>query len=218
MSIKMFDSKRWLVQVQSGGRRKTKRGTGSEAEAKRVEARLAAELEQELKLDDAAKLLGLERLSPEAQRPPTLEEFFKDRWLPHAQVVQNKTTRMKSQFPFKYLIYYLGDRRLDELLEPAVINGFVEKMKKNGSVGFVIRKDGQPWKGRGQELSNATINKCLQRLRALLFLAHAEKIIATKPKIDLLPEDDSEAVVAPTDEQFQKLLDACVDYVDVAPL
>src|SRR5207302_1221019 len=69
-----------------------------------------------------------------------------------------------------------------------------------------------------QELSNATINKCLQRLRALLHLAHSEKVIATRPKIYLLPEDDSEAVVPPSDEQFQKFLDACGDYVEVAPL
>src|SRR5207302_9235323 len=161
MSIKMFDNDRWLVQVQSGGRRKTKRGTGGEAEAKRVDARLAAELEQEVKLDDAAELLGLERLSPEVRRPPTLRHFFENRWVEHARVVQNKTTRMKSAFPFKYLIYYLGERRLDDLLEPAVINDFIEKLKKHGSISFIIRKDGLPRKGVGSELSNATINKCL---------------------------------------------------------
>ena len=32
-------------------------------------------------------------------------------------VVHNPTTRIKSEFPFKYLIYHLGPRRLDELLE-----------------------------------------------------------------------------------------------------
>jgi integrase len=177
------------------------------------------ELEKEKQLDDAAQRLGLDRTTAEKiARPPTLREFFERRWVEHAKVVQNKTTRAKSQSPFKYLIYYLGDHHLDELLEPAVINSFVEKMKASGSISFAKRKDGQSWRGGAQELSNATINKGLQRLRALLNLAHAEKVIATKPKIDLLPEDDSVAVVAPSDEQFQALLDACADYVEVAPL
>jgi hypothetical protein len=138
--------------------------------------------------------------------------YFANRWVPHANVVQNATTRMKSEFPFKYLLFYLGERTLDELCEPAVINEFVEKMKANGPLSFANRKDGQPWKTRCSELSNATINKCLQRLRALLNLAHSEKVISTKPKIDLLPEDDAAPVVAPSEEQFQRLLKACNDF------
>ena len=62
MSYKILNkSGDWLVQVQRAGIRKTKRGTGGEAEAKRVESLLAAELENEIRLNEAARLLGVER-------------------------------------------------------------------------------------------------------------------------------------------------------------
>jgi len=212
----------WIVQVQRHGQRRTMRGSGGERAARDAEAKLLAELQQEKRIVEAERLLGVEMVRSGAPKTvaqrPTLRAYFADRWVPHANVVQNATTRMKSEFPFKYLLFYLGDRRLDELCEPAVINEFVEKMKANGPLSFASRKDGQPWKTRCSELSNATINKCLQRLRALLHLAHAEKIIGEKPRIDLLPEDDTAPVVAPSEEQFKQLLRSCEDYREVAPL
>jgi hypothetical protein len=166
MSIKMITKDEWLVQVQRGGKRKTKRGTGGESVAQRAEAKLVAELESEVELDDAARKLGVVRTAKvhkasHAIRPPTLREYFEKRWVEHAKVVQNETTRLKSEFPFKYLIYYLGEYRLDELLEPAVINDFVEKMKTRGPISFATRKDGQPWRTSSTELTNCTINKSL---------------------------------------------------------
>jgi integrase len=43
-------------------------------------------------------------------------------------------------------------------------------------------------------------------------------VIASPPRIDLLPEDDSEAIVPPTEDELQRLLDACTAYEGVAPL
>src|SRR5436190_14211428 len=134
MSIKMLNKQDWLVQVQRDGVRKTKRGTGGEAEAQRVEAALMAELEHDQKLKEAAALLGVNRQAigaapAPAKRCPTVREFFQRRWTEHAKVVQNEGTRRTSKTPFNYILFYLGDKRLDELLRPHEINAFVEKMK-----------------------------------------------------------------------------------------
>jgi hypothetical protein len=215
MAIRFTSPNTFIVQVQRGVARRTKRGTGTEADAKLIEAALLTDMEKERKLDEAAQLLGVERPAVSGDgagslggKPavPTLREFFKDRWVPHANVVQNASTRRISRCPFNYLHYYLGDRRLDELLQPATINAFVEAMKTNGGVSFKKRKDGRPWGHRTKELTNTTINKSLQCLRALLYLAHTEGVISDPPRIDLLPEDDSKPVLPPTEAQFKKLL------------
>lgn len=130
MSIKILNDKGdWLVQVQRGGIRKTQRGTGGTKKARAAEEQLVGELTAEIKRRQAAEILGVEVDAAGEPIPPpqipTLREYFQTRWLEHAQVVQNPTTRIKSEFPFKYLLYHIGDRRLDELLEPSAINAFV---------------------------------------------------------------------------------------------
>lgn len=223
MPIKVNAEGDWLVQVQRGGKRKTQRGTGGEREAKRAEAQMLADLTHEIEVERAAKLLGVNPATAAAsvsQRPPKLSDYIAGRWAEHAAVVQNEHTRYKSEAPLKYLLLYLGDHHLDELLERAVINGFIEEMKKNGPVSFSTNQDGQPRKtwAWARELTNATINRSLQRLRALLYLAHVEKQIASAPKIDLLPEDDSETVVPPTEDQLRQLVEMAERFRDIAPL
>ena len=213
----------WLVQIQRAGTRKTRRGTGGSAEAKRVEAMLMAELEQELKLDEAARLLGVDRApgakpAQSSKRIPTLREFFETRWVEHAKVVQNQTTRRAQRSAFAYLIFYVGDKPLDQLLRRSEINALVEAMKRNGPISFATRKDGKPWGRKREELKHATINKALQCLRALLNLAHVEEVISEAPNFDLLPQDDSVAVIPPTEQQLARLLEACADFRPVAPL
>jgi integrase len=118
---------------------------------------------------------------------------------------------------FNYLLHYLGDMRLDELTQPATINSFVEQMMQNGPLVFAKRKDGQPWRRTELRFSNATINKTLQCLRALLFLAHDEGNLATAPSIDLLPEDDSTPIVPATEQQHQAVLKLAEDFRPVPP-
>ncbi len=218
MPIKMFNKQDWLVQVQRAGVRRSKRGTGGEAEAERAEALLKAELAQELKLDEAAKLLGIDREGRSAAAVPSLREFFEARWIEHAKVVQNPTTRRGQRNAFNYLLYYLGDKKLTELLRADQINSFIETMKASGPIMFAMRKDGTPWRRRSSEFTNETVNKCLQCLRAVLNLAHAECVIQAQPKIDLLPTDDSVPVIPPTEEQLQDLLAVCETYRPIAPL
>jgi len=210
----------WLVQVQRGGIRKTQRGSGGEKEAKRVEAQLLAGLDAEEGRRRAAKVLGLE-LSPKPNAsvvPPTLLEFFSERWVKHAEVTQNARTRNRSAFWFQYVLYYLGEKRLTDCCEPRVINEFIEKMVTNGQLSFARNKDGTPRKILGKELRHSTINKSLQGLRSLLYLAYQEKVIPSAPAINMLPEDNSDALVPPTEEQFARLLDVCENYHLVAPL
>jgi integrase len=220
MPIKMFNKQDWLVQVQRGGVRRTRRGTGGEAEARKVEAEMLGELTLESRLDDAARLLGVDRhaQAPAPAPVPTLRQFFDARWVEHAKVVQNASTRAKTRCPWNYALCYLGDKLLTDLLRPAEINAFIEAMKKNGGMSFTLRGDGEPWGRRKRELTNATINQSLKLLRALLFLAHAEGVIPSEPKLDLLPMDDSTPVIPPTETQFRKLLAVCEDFREVAPL
>ena len=122
-----------------------------------------------------------------AQQIPTLLEFVTERWVPHAAVTQNPSTPRISKCPWNYALHYLGDKPLTELLRPSVINAFVEAMKTKGPIAFKMRSDGKPPHRKPGELTNATINQSLKLTRALLFLAHAEGVIPTPPKIDLLP-------------------------------
>jgi integrase len=210
----------WLVQVQKNGKRKTKRLKGTEKQAQDREKELWGELENEIKFEEARALLGVSPASassPVVRESPRLRDFFADRWVEHAKVVQNDTTRRTYVSRFNYLLHYLGDKRLDELTQPATINAFVEKMAENGPLVFAKRKDGQPWRRTEDQFSNATINKTLQCLRALLFLAHQEGKLAIAPSIDLLPGDDSTPVVPPTEEQYEVLLKLSEDFRPVAP-
>ena len=211
----------WLVQVQRAGIRKTKRGTGGEQVAKRAEALLIAELDQEIRLAEAARLLGFDpaTMATAAAKPiMTLREYFETRWVEHAKVVQNQTTRRAQRTAFNYLLFYLGDKPLDALLRRSEINAFVEALKSNGPITFAVRKDGKPVARKCDELRHATINKCLACLKALLNLAHIEEVIAQAPAIDLLPQDDSTPVIPPTEEELQHLLRVCEDFRELAPL
>src|SRR5574341_357274 len=145
----------WLVQVQRAGIRKTKRGTGGEQEAKRAEALLIAELDQEIRLAEAARLLGLDpatMVATAAKPMMTLREYFDTRWVEHAKVVQNQTTRRAQRTAFNYLLFYLGDKPLDALLRRSEINAFVEALKSNGPITFAVRKDGKPVARKCEEL------------------------------------------------------------------
>jgi integrase len=210
----------FIVQVQRAGKRVTKRGTGGEAEAQKIEQQLSGQLDKERQFLEAAAALGVQVASvkaPAVKQSPKLRDFFAKRWVEHAKVVQNAGTRRTTESRFNYLLHYLGDCRLDELLSPAAINAFVETMVKNGPLVFATRKDGQPWRRTEEQFSNATINKTLQCLRSLLYLAHKEGVIDSPPRVDLLPEDDSTPVIPPSEEQFKVLLRLAEDFRAVAP-
>jgi integrase len=218
VSIKILNPEGdWLVQVQRQGRRKTQRGSGGGQEAATAERNLLSELDIELRLEEARALLGVDKMATPVEPPPTLRAFFSERWVEHARVVQNPTTRRISRVPFNYLLHYLGDEPLDQLLLAAKINGFVEQMKKHGPMTFSNKKDGTPRKNPTGEFTNATINKGLSNLRALLNLAYEEKKILLPPKIDLLPEDDSVAVIPPTEEQYDLVLSVADGFRPIAP-
>jgi integrase len=225
MSIKMVGKEEYLVQVQRGGIRRTRRGKGSESQARAIEAELVNELDLELKRQEAAALLGvslepsLPQQKPSAAQPQlTLRDFFERRWVEHAKVVQNPSTRRTSRCPFNYVLYYLGEKPLVDLLQAREVNAFVEAMKANGPIAFTTRQDGKARRTRCAELTNATINKSLQCLKALLNLAHREGELLAAPRIDLLPEDDSTTVIPPTEEEFLALLEASERFHSIAPL
>lgn len=232
MSIKMLNATDWLVQVQRAGQRRTRRGTGGRTEAAKVERELLAELESEAKMADAAALLGVQleatpsaapgqrnvRIAPPAPTSPTVRAFYNERWIPHAKTVQNPTTQRAQIAPFAYILHHIGDRPLDAYLRRSEVNVFVERLKETGPLSFKTRKDGQPMKRKRAELKAATVNKILASLKALLNLAHAEEVIAEAPRIDLLPQDDSLAVIPPTEDELEHLIEASEGFREIAPL
>jgi integrase len=237
MPYKVLDRRKgsWLVQIQRDGKRITRRGSsGGAATAKQVEADLLAELDgdQEPAVREGAldpNEVGSSNPPARARRrrrgktvaaprSPTLRDYFETRWTKHAMVVQNEGTRRTSRNPFNYILYYLGDQTLQQAARPASVNRFIEAMKVNGPISFSLRQDGTPRKHPSTELKNATINKSLQCLKAVLNLAHAEGALDDKPRLDLLPQDDSHPVLPPSEVEYHALLDACEDFREVAPL
>ena len=221
MSIKMFKAGAWLVQVQRGGKRTTRRGQGGEAAAKKAEAELVAELEQKLRRQEAAEVLGLDPEVAEEQdgdslTPPTLAEYLTTRWASHARLVQNSTTLRTTACHVKYLVYYLGDLRIDQI-SVADVNNMIETMHRDGPISFKLRKDGKPCQRRSDTFTPTAINRILGTLKAALNLAASEDAIAAAPKVKMLPQDNSKPITPPTDTELQAIVEASRQFHEVAP-
>jgi hypothetical protein len=52
------------------------------------------------------------------------------------------------------------------------------------------------------------VNRVLATLAAALNLAEREKLLDRAPRVDLLPRDESEALVPPTDDELEAILEA----------
>ena len=220
MSYKMFKGGKWLVQVQRDGKRHTQRGTGGEAVAKKAEAELLADLDQQTRRREAADVLGLDPEAAETDSgsltPPTLAEYLTTRWASHAQLVQNETTLRTTASHVKYLVYYLGDIRIDRL-SVADVNKMIETMHKNGPISFKLRRDGKPRQRRSKTFTPTAINRILGTLKAALNLAASEDTITTAPKFKMLPQDNSKPIVPPTDSELQAIIEASRKFTEIAP-
>ncbi len=102
-------------ECSGGGIRATKRGKGGKAEAQ-----LAAALEEKVRRREATGVLDLDLEAVEDPQngfatPQTLVEFLKTRWASHAMLVQNDTTRRTTANHMRYIAYFLGDLRLDQI-------------------------------------------------------------------------------------------------------
>lgn len=224
MAIQLFNNGSFFVQVQRNGKRRSRRGTGTLAMAQALERELVAEMEHEAKLEEAASVLGVHvprALLPRtarSSRVPTLREFVEDRWLSYARLVQSEATRRTQETPLAYLLHYLGDKPINLLVRRVEVHTYVEAVKTNGPLTFKLRLDGEPVRSRKTELRHATINKQLQCLKAVLNLAHAEEVIPDPPRFPLLPEDDSQVVIPPREDELERLIATAEDFRSVAPL
>ncbi len=224
MSIKQLDNDKWLVQIQRNGNRKTKRVTGTRADAELTERDLGIQLSIPERSPYNPSPAGMERIKTSLSSPPedfgeatTLRDWFHHRWVEYSKSIQNDNTRYTSEHRWQYLLYYLGDKPLAECLETRTINWFCEKMKTNGAMSFAKTLTGGFRKPRVKTLKNATINKSLQCLKSALNLAFREGVVKTKPYFDLLPQDDSTMVVPPSDDQYKALQKAAESLRDHAP-
>lgn len=233
-----FDKTSWVIQLQrtlpNGKKRRVcRRVRGTEADAKKLEENLTAQLDEELeqarqeRLQEqqrlqAAKTLGLdltklESLSGSEQRP-TLRDFLIGRWAQHAQVTQNATTRRTTRSHIAYILFHLdGARRLDELHEADVAR-LRERLVLEGPKSFATNRNGQPRKPRVESFTPLAVNRILATFAAALRLAERERIIERAPHVDLLPADDSEPLVPPSEEELNAVLAVADDFREIAPL
>ena len=184
---------RFVVQVS----RRTRRVTGTLADARAVHAQLLLEV-QEQRSKSGSRAPGASC--------PTLAEWMVGRYARWQERAQNERTRRKLVSPIRYLLASdLSGLPLDRI-GTAEINAYVEWRRNVGAISFSVRKDGERHRARVERVGAQTINKSLKLLSAALNLAKDEGLIASVPKIHFLPEDDARAVIPLTEEQYQLIL------------
>jgi len=237
-----FDKKAgtWVVQATRMGpagqkfrRCQRVRGTISEARARRkaMVAELDAEVArirdreaEEQKRRAAVVLLGLTReptkrgttTSIGSAPQPTLQQFLLGRWAQHVLVTQNETTRRTTRSHVAYLSYYLGQQPLAEI-DDAAVAVVREGLLRDGPRSFVLNRSGEPRKRRSETFTPTAVNRILATLAAALNLAERERLIERAPRVDLLPRDESEPVMAPSDDELAALIKAAEDFREIAP-
>jgi len=206
----------FVVQVARHGRRVTRRVQGATADAERVRAELLLELEQEQLQGSTTMQPG----SPGQRNVPTLKEWLRGRYAERSRLLHKESTAGVFESYIRILIFYLGDRPLDEVARQEGLNWFVERRLQDPPLTFTLRKDGQRRKARVERVSNVAINKSLSVLRAALNLAFKEGLLATQPRVELLPEDDARPIVPPTDTELEAILNEAraPALLEVAPL
>src|SRR3954469_1831194 len=206
----------YVVQVARSGKRLTRRVQGATADAERVRAELLLELEQEQPQGSTTTQPG----SSGQRNVPTLKEWLRGRYAERSRLLHKESTAGVFESYIRYLIYYLGDRPLDEVARPETINWYVEQRLKDPALSFALRKDGKPRRPRVERVSNVAINKSLSVLRAALNLAFKEGLLAEQPRVELLPEDDARPIVPPTDTELNAILNEAraPALLEVAPL
>jgi integrase len=227
----------WVIQVQrttpKGERlRRCQRLKGSESEARAVEKTIVKELEAELKRlrleqdvelkrQSAAKVLGISlesrtRPSASAMRPK-LSDYLAGRWAEHAKVVQGATTRRTTRSHVGYLNHYVGNLRLDEIDQAAVAH-LREALLRDGPRSFALNRDGQFRKARTNMFTPTAVNRIMSTLSAALRLAKDEGLIDRAPRVDMLPLDESQPIVPPSDTELAAIVKTAADFVEIAPL
>jgi len=156
--------------------------------------------------------------SQSSARPPTLRAYYSDRIVSHLKAICSDASQQKVIAPWQYLLYRLGDLPLDEITTE-VINRYAEQMVLPGAaLSFHVRRDGKMRKPKTDTLGALTVNKQLEQLKATLRLAAEEHTITAVPIIRMLPADDAQEVVPPSEEQFDLVVRAAEEFRDIAPL
>src|SRR5689334_14259350 len=130
----------FVVQVARNGKRLTRRVQGATVDAERVRAELLLELEQAQPQGSTTMQPG----SPGQRNVPTLKEWLRGRYAERSRLLHKESTAGVFESYVRYLIYYLGDRPLDEVARSETINWYVERRLQDGALSFALRKDGKP--------------------------------------------------------------------------
>lgn len=190
------------------------------AELQAEHQRRASELSRERAKVEAAELLGMNLNAMnklDSGRRSTLRDFLTTRWAEHSNVTQNGTTRRTTRSHVGYLSFYAGDVPLADV-DDATVAKLREGLWRDGPRAFTLNKDGTPRRARSSSFTPTSVNRILATLAAALNLAEREKLIDRAPRVDLLPRDESEALVPPTEDELKAILVAAEQFREIAPL
>lgn len=131
--------------------------------------------------------------------------------------MQNTTTRRTTRSHVAYVVYYIGDLRIDEVDEAAVAK-LREGLLRDGPRMFTAKRNGEARKPRAATFTPTAVNRITGTLAAALRLAANERVIDRAPKVDRLPADDSNGIVPPSDTELHAILKTAEQFTEVAPL
>lgn len=170
--------KRWTVVIHFKGQRRDFIVTGSKADAEAFEARKRVELAEQ---------------GPDALRVvPTLFEFCKSHYGPHAELRLRPTTWYKQRFLVAELVGVLGDLKLDECASVTTADMYAR-----------IRLD--------ERLKPVSVNNELRVLRRIVNYARQCGLTVPAPRFDMLPEGGSSRVQVWADHEVASLLASCAE-------
>lgn len=177
-----------VIQFKLNGRQMRKACVlrGSKAEARTLEARMRAELEQQTAPRSS---VACERSADTRVAAPCFDRFCIDDYTPNAQLHLKSSTWSKRSSQLATLIQFFGDTPLDQLSN--------------------LRIDEYKRSRRDADLRNISINNELRVLRRVLTFARDERGISIAvPPIKFLAENERRPRIW-TEAEVQKLFDAC---------
>ena len=225
MGLKLFGDGRYLIQVQKYGIKKTKRGTGGEREGQKEMARLVAEIEDEFRRAEAARMLGVElpKGATELPKPLTFAQLFHDKYQPWAKAELHPSTWDARQSTHWHLLAFFGDKPLDQ-----IDSNLVDEFKRKRLTEGVIYRDSDGAQNRKpRPLSKAGLAEQLKVLRAILGWAIRKGYLKTAPHVEMPKDKRGDPGAAKpvryfTEEERARLLRRCnprlADVVTVALL
>ena len=172
MALYPYKKGSYRIVIWINGKRTDRIVEATKAQAAQIEARIRIELSAP---------------RPARSGSPTLEEFCRDEYLPHAERRVRRSTLSRKRSHLVHVLADLGHLRLDEFT-PKVIEDYAVTRRDDGLQPVSVN------------------NEVRTLLRVLNFAAHERELPIRVPRFKRLSEAGREKVTAYTDAEIQRLL------------